>query len=156
MPVDTFKHSATVEVWFRDAAGNVTSYSKTPNLRTNGGADFFNSQLYGTSAAGAQANFIGLTTDATSPAATDTVLASEETTNGLGRAQGSVSHTASTNQTVISHTFTYTGSTTKAIAKVGLFTAVSSGTMTQETLLNAVGTVNNNGDTITVNWTNNY
>lgn len=148
-----------VEVIVRDKDGNLKSRSVQRNLRTNVGADFWNTQLFATGAAGAQANYIGLTTDSTAPAATDTSLASEETANGLGRAQATITHSAGASSSLLSHTWTYTGSTQKVIAKAGLFTAAGppiAGTMALETLLSSTATVNSNGDQITLNWTVNY
>ena len=104
----------------------------------------------------ATANFIALTADATAPAAADTTLASEITTNGLGRAQAADAHTAATSTSLLSKTFTYTGSSPVTIAKVGLFNAASVGTMALETLRTTTGTVSANGDTITINWTVNF
>lgn len=162
--VRPFCTTKEVLVEIRDKHGRLKSRIVTnfetkggpPNLRVNGGADFWNTQLFSTGAAVAQANYIAMTTDATAPAATDTTLTSEETTNGLARAQGTVAHTTAATVTTISHTFTYTGSTSKVIAKVGLFNASSSGTMVLETLLSSTGTVNANGDTITITWTINF
>lgn len=126
------------------------------NLKTNAGNDLLNTNLFSTAATVAQANFIALTTDTVAPAAGDTILASEETLNGLARAQAAVSHTAGAGSTQLSKTFTYTGSTAKVIAKVGLFNASSAGTMMLETLLSATGTVNANGDQLSVTWTVTY
>lgn len=149
-----------VEVTVKDKDGKIKHYSLQKNLRTNAGADFWNTQLFSTSiAAGNQANWIGITTDSTAPAATDTSLASEQTANGLARAQGTVAHTAGQSSTVISHTWTYTGSSSVTIAKAGLFTAAGppvAGTMALETLLSSTATVNSNGDQLTINWTINF
>mgnify|MGYP003393983110 CR=1 FL=1 len=144
----------TLEI--RDKDGNLKHYSVQKNLRTNVGADFWDAQLFKVATAGATANFIALTTDAAAPAAGDTTLASEETLNGLARAQAADAHTASASSSVLTKTFTYTGSSSKVIAKVGLFNAASAGTMVLETLLTSTGTVNANGDTITVTWTINF
>lgn len=103
-----------------------------------------------------QGNYIGLSTDSTTPAATDTTLASEQTTNGLARAQGTLSHTAGASSSQFTHTWTYTGSSSVTIAKVGLFTQSSNGVMVLETLLSSSGTVSANGDTISVTWTINF
>jgi len=149
---DSFLIKHTVEATFRDCYGNVTSHSITKNLRTNLGADFWDAQLFKVATAGATANYIAITTDATAASATDTTLASEETTNGLARAQAADAHTTSASSSVLSKTFTYTGSVTKTIAKVGLFTASSGGTMALETVLGATGTVNSSGDTLTIQW----
>lgn len=149
-----------VEVTVKDKDGNIKHHSIQKNLRTNAGADFWNTQLFSTSqAAGNQANWIGITADTTAPAATDTSLASEQTANGLARAQGTVAHTGGQSSTVISHTWTYSGSSSVTIAKAGLFTAAGppvAGTMALETLLASTATVNSNGDQITINWTINF
>ncbi len=166
--VRPFCTTKSVEVIVTDKFGKVkhrhvtdfASKGGPPNLRVNGGADFWNLQLFATSgAAGNQANWIALTTDAVTPAATDTALASEETANGLARAQATVTHTAAAGSTLLSHTFTYTGSSSKVLAKVGLFTQVGppvAGTMVLETLLSSTATVNSNGDQVTINWTVNF
>lgn len=154
--VDSFVYRGEVDVVFRDKDGNVKSRSHQKNLRTNAGANFWNAQLFGAASATAVAKWIALTTDATAPGAGDTTLTSEETTNGLVRTAGSVVHTNNAATTTISVTFTYTGAVSKVIAKVGLFDAVSGGNLVLETLLNATGTVNANGDTITVTWTVNF
>jgi hypothetical protein len=156
----TFRN--TVEVVVRDKFGNVKSRSVTHNLKTNAGNDFLNKQMFGTSGIFGQANtagYLALTTDSTAPAAGDTTLASEETTNGLQRtAQLTPTHSAGANSTVFTNTFTYTGSSSKVIAKVGLFndTHANGGQLVFETLLATTGTVNTNGDTITVTWTISY
>lgn len=144
----------TVEV--RDKFGNLKSRSEQHNLRTTVGIDFWDSQLFKVGTAAATANFIALTTDATAPAAGDSTLTSELTTNGLARAQASDAHTSGTAQSVLSHTWTYTGSTSVVIAKAGLFNAASLGSMVLETLLSSTATVSANGDTVTVSWTINY
>jgi hypothetical protein len=102
------------------------------------------------------ANWIALTTDATAAAAGDTTLASEETTNGLARAQATDTHTGGASSSLLSKTFTYTGAVTKTIAKVGLFDQSSNGRLILETVLSSTATVNANGDTLTINWTINY
>lgn len=156
MSQDTFKFTASVEVVIRDKDGNVKHRTVQHNLRTNAGANFWNAQLFGSASATAVAKWIAITTDAGAAAAGDTTLASEETTNGLARASSTVNHTNNATTTTISNTFTYTGGTSKVIAKAGLFDASSAGNLVLETLLNATGTVNANGDTITVTWTINF
>lgn len=149
-----FHSDITLEI--RDKDGNLKHRSQQKNLRTNAGADFWDQQLFKVGTAGATANFIALTTDATAPAAGDTTLASEETLNGLARAQAADAHTAGAASSTLSKTFTYTGSTSKTIAKLGLFNAASAGTLALETLLASTGTVNANGDTISISWTVNF
>jgi hypothetical protein len=129
----------------------------THNLRTNSGDDFFNAQLFGTSAAGAQANYLAITSTAITPDVGHTTLSGELTTNGLARKQGGVSHSAGASQTVLSATWTYNGAAgTVTINGVGLFTASSGGTMTHEASVTSAPTVTNNGDTVTINYTQNY
>lgn len=166
-----FCTTLSVEVIITDKHGRVKhrhitdfkSKGGPPNLRVNNGAIFWNGQLFAVSpAAVAQANYIGLTADTTAPAATDTVLTTELTANGLGRAQATVTYVANATSTLLSHTWTYSGSTPVTIAKVGLFggTGASgppvSGTLVLETLLASTATVNTNGDQVTVNWTVNF
>jgi hypothetical protein len=116
---------------------------ETHNLRTNGGDDFFNAQLFGTTAI--------------TPDVGNTTLSGELTTNGLARKQAGISHTAGASQTVLSATWTYNGAAgTVTINGVGLFTASSAGTMTHEASVSSAPTVTNNGDTVTINYTQNY
>jgi hypothetical protein len=129
----------------------------THNLRTDGGDDFFHAQLFGTSAATAQANYLAITSTVITPAASHTTLSGELTTNGLARKQATVTHTASSSSTLLQATWTYNGAAgTVTINAVGLFTASSAGTMTHEASIPSAPTVTNNGDTATVNYTMNY
>jgi len=97
------------------------------NLVTDVGRDFMHTQVYGTSPAGNGLNYIALSNDTVTETSASTTLSNEITTNGLGRAQGSVVHTTGTNTTTVSHTFTATGA--QAAQKAALFTASSSGVM---------------------------
>lgn len=84
------------------------------NLLTNGGRDFFHVQCYGSSGLGTNGtNYVAVNATATTPAAGDTTLASELTTNGFARAQGTVAHTNGTNATTVTITFTATGTQNK-------------------------------------------
>ena len=153
---DRVRFRSDVLLEIRDKEGRLKHRSFQHNLRTNAGADFWDAQLFKVASAAATANYIALTADATTPAATDTTLPSEITTNGLGRAQAADAHTAGASSSALSKTFTYTGSSSVTIAKIGLFNASSSGTMALETLLATTGTVSSNGDTITITWTINF
>ena len=121
---------------------------------------------------GSPAFYVGLTTDATAPAATDHLLASEITTNGLVRAFAATatnwSHTAGTNTYQIQVTFTATGSFT-AVQKCGMFTGFSfpndasadltnvgkgGGVMVFENTFSSVNLAAN--DTLKVTWTVTY
>lgn len=158
---DSFHVHSDVEVTVRDKFGNVKSHSVQKNLRTNVGADFWSQQLFGTGSPSATllATRMAITTDATAAGATDTTLASEETTNGLARTGAlTPTHSSGTGASVFSNTFTYTGGSSKVIAKAGLFTDThaNGGTLVLETLLASTATVNTSGDTITITWTVNF
>lgn len=131
-------------------SGKVVAESLSHNLRTNAGADFEANQLSGTVAA--VANYIAVSTDTVAPAATDTSLTSEQTTNGLARAAGTFAHTAGTTSYTLTKTFTYTGGTSITLSKAAMFNASTGGTMAFEALFGATATLVN-GDQITVTWT---
>jgi hypothetical protein len=126
-------------------------------LLTTGGRDALHAQHLSTSAQPASFNYIALTANSTTPAAADTTLSGEITTvgGGLLRAQATYAHTAGTNTTTLTKTFTANGSDSLpvTIAKIGVFNASSSGTMAYETLLNATATLTTSGDNVTVTET---
>jgi hypothetical protein len=153
---DRHQFHSTIELTIRDKDGNVKHHSVQKNLRTNVGADFWDQQLFKVTAPGPQANFIAMTSNSSPPVATDTVLAGELTTFGLARAQAADTHIMGTALSVLTNTFTYAGSVPVTIAKVGLFNALTLGTLVLETLLTTTGTVSAIGDTITINWTINF
>jgi hypothetical protein len=127
-------------------------YESNHNLRTNAGGDWQASVMANTSAPPATCNFIALSNDATAPSTSDTVVAAEITTNGLGRSQGVYAHTNGTASLTVQKVFSATG--TQASQKAGLLNAASVGTLCFENTYTQV-TVNN-GDTLTVTWTINY
>lgn len=114
------------------------------------------------------ANWIGLSTDATAPAAADVLrtadglfangtsgaAATEQTANGLARTFVLPTFPA-THQTQLQNTWTYTGSSAVTIAKVILANskAAAGSKLHLETLLSATATVSANGDSIQVTWT---
>lgn len=126
-------------------------------LLTNGGRDAIHAQAFGTSAQPAASNYIAVTANSTAPAAADTTLTGEITTAGGGllRAQATYAHTAGTNTSTLTKTFTANGSDSLpvTIAKIGVFNAASSGTMTFETLLNATATLTTSGDSVAITET---
>jgi hypothetical protein len=69
------------------------------------------------------AMFIAVTSDAVAPAASDTTLATEATTNGFARALGTWAHTAAATTYTLTTTFTATGSLT--VNKSALFGAAN-------------------------------
>lgn len=124
------------------------------NLKTNGGVDFICNQI-GNSAlasASAVAKFMAISSDATAPAATDTTLTGEITTNGLGRQACTFGHTNGTTTFTQQSVWNAITGTQNGISKMALFTAVSAGTMVFETLL-AVAKSVSSGDTLTITWT---
>lgn len=123
-------------------------------LVTNAGRDAHHAQMFSTSAQPASMNYLAITTNTGAAfAATDTTLASELTTNGLGRAQGTYAHTAGTNTTTLTHTWTYSSTGAVVIASMATFNAASVGTMGEEDALSSSVTVSNSGDTCTVTFT---
>lgn len=100
----------------------------------------------------APAWYMGITTGTVAPA--DTALASEQTTNGLGRAPATFAHTFSSssvnNTYTLSNTFTYTGSGAVVLNAIGIFDAASNGVPLFTTALSATATVTASGDAVTV------
>ena len=122
------------------------------NLLTNSGRDWMHAQVYTNTSAGDRgAGYIALTTNAASPAATDTALTSEITTGGLVRADATTkTHSSGTNSTTLQHTFT-SSATHTAVVKAALFNAASSGTMAHINTFTSVTL--QSADTLQVTWT---
>lgn len=111
---------------------------------------------------GAPCFYMGITTDATAFAATDTTLATELwfSGGGLRRRLASWSHTNGTSTYQLANTYTANGSDTlpKTIAKIGIFqhfvnatvTASNSGIMLFETVLSASATLSATGDNVAI------
>jgi hypothetical protein len=123
---------------------------------TNAGKDFIAAQIGGAGGT-ATAAYLALTANATAPAAGDTTLTAEIVTAGGGllRAIGTYAHTAGTSTYTITKTFTANGSDSLpvTVAKVGLLTASSSGTLVFETALSPTATLSASGDTLTITQT---
>ena len=98
--------------------------------------------------------YMAITGTNITPAATDTSLSGELTTNGLGRKAAAYAHTTGANTYTLTATYTYTGSTTQNIYAIGTFTTpvASSGIMLHETAT-TLATVNANGDAVTYTQT---
>lgn len=94
---------------------------------TTDGWDALTKQAGDTSAQPASFNYVAVGVGTTAFDAAQTTLVSETTTLGLGRAQGTFSHTDDTKIWTITKTFTSTGSIT--VTEAGLFNAASGGTM---------------------------
>ena len=140
-----------VKVVVRDKLGNIKQEIQTTNIRTNAGIDFVAEALGQSSGQPAAADFIAVTEDTGTPLVTDTTLASELTVDGLSRAQGTFSHTASATSYTIEETFSVSGGP-HTVAKSGLFNAGAGGTMVFEALFGSTATVTTS-DTLTVTWT---
>jgi hypothetical protein len=130
--------------------GTVEDLGIANNLRTTAGLNW-QADVMGNSTQPASARWIGLTTNATAPAAGDTTLTGEIASGGLSRVAGTYNHTADATSYTITASWTASATQT-AVAKAGLFNAVSAGTMAFETLLNATATLAS-GDQLQVTWT---
>lgn len=127
-------------------------------LLTNLGRDDLHSQHLGTAVQPAAYNHIGLTANSTAPSAANTSLPAEITTAGGGliRKQATFAHTAGTNTSTLTATFTTNGSDVLpvVIAKIGVFKHITTAaTMGYETMLNATATLNVVGDSVTITET---
>ena len=122
-----------------------------PNLLTTEGRDFFHQQVYINTSAGTRgANFMGVSTDATAPAAGDTTLTGEISTNGLARVSATtITHGDNTNSSTIEHEYTATGTHTN-VQKVGLFNIIAAGIMTHEGTFTAASLIS--GDKLKVTY----
>jgi hypothetical protein len=99
----------------------------------------------------ASVRFMALTTDSAAASASHTTLASEITTNGVGRALATYAHTFGNATLTLQKAYSPSGTFT-AIHRMGLFCALSSAgadPMVFETVLNADASVVS-GDTLTV------
>lgn len=126
------------------------------NVLTNGGRDQMHVNCYtSTSLSGRGFNYIALTQDTTQTVqASETILTGEITTNGLGRAFGTATHTNGTNSSTVENTFTATGSFTDVV-RSATFNASSAGTMGHFAAFSSGSGTMISGDTLKVTWTNN-
>lgn len=128
-------------------------------LLTNSGRDALHQQHLGTSAQPAAFFYLALANSATAtaPAATDTTLVGEITTAGGGLLRGSAtfSHTAGTNTSTLTKTFTANASDSLpvTVSQLGVFNAASAGTMSYKTPLSANATLSISGDNVAVTET---
>lgn len=114
-------------------------HDRVHNLKTNAGVAFFAAQCYAGNSGGSigtnGTNWMALSNDATAPANTDTVIAGELSTNGLGRSQATVTIGSASGGSVtvtITDTWTDTTATTNSVQKGGVLTLVSAGTLGHE------------------------
>jgi len=126
-------------------------------LLVNAGRDALHDQHVGTSAQPAAFTYMALSESTVAPDAASTTLPGEITTAGGGllRALGTYAHTAGTNTSTLTKTFTGNASDTypKVIQKLGVLNAASAGTLGYETLLNASATLNISGDSVSITET---
>lgn len=128
-------------------------------LVTNAGHDMVSSQILQVGSQPAAAGWMALANSATAttPTATDTTLTGEITTAGGGllRASATYAHTAGTNTTTMTKTFTANGSDSLpvTISQDALFNASAAGTLFAKTALNANATLTVSGDNVTVTHT---
>jgi hypothetical protein len=125
---------------------------------TNAGRDALHAQHIGTGTQPAAFNYGGLTANTGSGfAVTDTTLAGEIITPGGGliRGQMTFAHTAGTNTSTLTRTWTVNGSDTLpvAIASLGTFNALTGGTLAWEDTLSATATLSQSGDSVTNTYT---
>jgi hypothetical protein len=125
-----------------------------PNLMTNDGRDRIHALAYTLTSLSGNAgfNYFVASTNATAPAATDTAVTGEITTNGLARTQANngITHTTGTNSTLLSQLWTASGSFT-AVQKIGLLNASSTGTLGHEGTISSTDLVS--GDKLQVDYT---
>ena len=147
-------YDVNVLIVARHPDGTIFYTYRTHNIVTNIGVTFLQVQAAGTPSATAAATWIGLTSDSTAPAYTDTTLTSEIATSGLTRAAGTyTAGTASSGDVTwtITKTFTATGALT-TVQKAGLWTTgTTGGTLFAETTFASVNLAN--GDTLSITWT---
>jgi hypothetical protein len=126
-------------------------------LLTSVGRDALHAQHLSTSGPPATFNYVALTASTVAPASGDTTLTGEITSAGGGllRAQATYAHTAGTNTTTLTKTYTANGSDALpvTIAQIGVFNATSSGTLAYHTALSATATLSSIGDSLSVTET---
>lgn len=127
-------------------------------LLLNGGRDKLFDQHFTTSTQPAAFNYLSLSANSSSPAASDTTLTGEITTasGGLYPAQATYAHTTSASTATLTKTFTANGSDSLpvTIAQVGVRNAsAAGGTLGTKTLLSSTATLSASGDALTLTMT---
>lgn len=126
-------------------------------LLVNAGRDALHAQHMSTSAQPASFNYMAVSANVTTESSASTTLPGEITTAGGGllRAQATYAHTAGTNTTTLTRTFTANGSDALPVvlAKIGVLNAAAVGTLGYEKLLNATATLTVSGDSVTITET---
>jgi hypothetical protein len=121
-------------------------------LLTTVGRDAIHAQHMSTAAQPASFNYMALTASTTAPAVGDTTLAGEIVTTGLARAQCTYTHTAGTNTSTLTHTFTAVAADVAGgsvvVAQIGVFNAASGGTLGYHTAMVSTATITAAGDNV--------
>jgi hypothetical protein len=127
---------------------------KEHNLLTQDGRDQMHTNCYiSNSLSGSGFGYIASTESTITPAATDTTLTGEITTNGLARALATTrNHTDNSNSSTVEHTFTASGSFTDVKASA-TFNAASAGTMAHIANFSTGSGTLISGDTLKITWT---
>ena len=112
---------------------------------TNAGNAYFRGRVEGGTALFSGTLYMALSTDTTPPAATDTTVPGEQTTNGLQRAAVTASHATGSNVWAYTNSFTYSGTAAVTVSKVCLYDAPSAGNLIEELLVSPT-TFQNAGD----------
>jgi len=146
---DKLRIHNTVVIEHIDADGRLIHSQTKHNLITNAGRNWL-CGIMG-DASGNPAKYIALTANSTAAGATDTTLTGEYTDSGLSRAVGTYAHTADNDSFTITKEFTATADD-KTIAKAGLFTAASDGTLFSEIVFAEARTLDT-GEKLNVIWT---
>ena len=121
------------------------------NLRTDVGKDYVADSLGKSASRPAVAEYMALTENGTAPAAGDTTLTSEITTNGLQRAVAAYNHTVNTTSYTLSKTFTASGAFS-TVQKEALFNAAGpppAGTMFVENTFTSTALASSDQLTVT-------
>lgn len=143
----------TVEITARHADGSVFYHYVGHNLKTYVGGDMIASAISNTATQPAAANYMVISSDTGTPAASDTAVTGEITTNGGARSQGTYAHTTCSAfpcTYTLTHTWTATGTLT-SVQKAGVLNASSVGTLVFENTFTPVSL--NSGDTLQLTWT---
>lgn len=148
-----------------DADGNIKAYRQTDNLIVDSGKNCAPVLLFGATsptscysanAVGSAYNIIAVSTITTDPAATDTALTGQITTNGLAKAAASsvtvtipaLLGTSTSSETTLTKAFSVTGSST--VGSAGLLNNDATVKMFAGKSFTPISVIN--GDTLTVTW----
>lgn len=142
---DSVRIIGRVQARVLDSAGNVL-FSKDlgKNIITNVGKAAM-AALVGNTGGVAAFTYLAVGTSSTAVSASDTTLGAEIVDTGLARAAATVSlSTTTTTNDTLNLNFTWTASGSKTVQEVGIFNAVSTGTMLGHKLTGAISLASTN------------